>query len=302
MSHRIEGVGLVRVDLTSIVNELQSLVLLLQASKQNTEFSDEQKRYLTDSTRDRIEHLRRSIPATISSADCDGVGRDSLRKLVELLGQLPESLFRDGQCSGLELPNVCHALESLLPSLKRAAHRQSAEADPAALTEVARSGLFREFGARLSAADWHEGQPYWRGQPDDAVVRVNAGMREAMRRYPETLRWGLEDWEFLFGSTRQVIAETVAWKSLLGMSESSDADGSMTRNDLARELDVDAATIGRYAAAAGIKSGKRGGASTAYSVSDVTAILSYIVNQLPKSPATTPAKRLLETLSKRSGN
>jgi nucleoside phosphorylase len=101
---------------------------------------------------------------------------------------------------------LIYTLASQLDRHADADARKTAVAPP--FTEYQRQQLQQKYGATEYL------RRRWADEPDDAVERINTGMQETLRRFPETRTWTVDDWSWLFFCDTAVVRETAAWRSL----------------------------------------------------------------------------------------
>lgn len=209
--------GLVTVDIQQLAHEARSLGIYLQCCVQD--LADEQATSLMRRVNEQVLRIRALLPESLALASCDVLARKALQELAEWLDAMGPQLAQVSppfQVSELEV------LYSLAADFDRHADIEARRKSVAAsLTLYQRQQLYKKYGAseamRRRAAR----------EPDDAVERINIGMVETLRRFPETRTWTADDWTSLFFCSAEIVHQTAAWcalesaaTSFLGRNES----------------------------------------------------------------------------------
>lgn len=155
---------------------------------------------------EQVQRIRALIPVPIGLADCDVLARADLVDVSEWLNAV-EPRLRDlsPPFQVAELGNVYAWASQLDVHADRAARRDSVSRP---FTELARQQLQQKYGATEYL------RRRWADEPDDPVARINAGIEDAVYRFPDLERWTADDWSSLFFCSLDIVTQTSVWHDL----------------------------------------------------------------------------------------
>jgi|GEM_PF-383715 len=196
--------GLIPVSLQQLANEVRSLAMNLHCC--NQDLKEEQYAFLMQRVREQLLRIKALLPQPLALADCDLLARDTLQQLTEWVEAMQPQLRDATPPFRVAELGVLYAAASELDRQADAAARRDSVAPP--FTEYQRQQLQEKYGAteylRRRFSD----------EPDDAVERINAGMQEALSRFPDMRTWTVDDWTWLFFCDTDTVRQTAAWRSL----------------------------------------------------------------------------------------
>ncbi len=198
------GKGLIPVAIQQIAREVRSLAMNLHCC--NQDLKAEQSTFLMQRVNEQLLRIEALLPHPLALADCDLLARGTLQQLTEWVEAMKLQLrdaFPPFRFADLGL--LYAAASKLDRHADTAAQRNSVAP---AFTEYQRQQLQEKYGATEYL------RRRWADEPDNAVERINAGMEEALRRFPEMRTWTVDDWTWLFFCDTDTVRQTAGWRSL----------------------------------------------------------------------------------------
>jgi hypothetical protein len=204
--------GLVPVALQQLAHEVRSLAMNLHCCDQD--LNQEQSALLMQRVREQLLRIEALLPEPLTLADCDLLARRTMQQLSDWVEATQPQLSDASPPFRVAELGLLYTVASDLDRHADVDARRKSVAPP--FTEYQRQQLQQKYGATEYL------RRRWADEPDNAVERINAGMQEALRGFPDTRTWTADDWAWLFFCDTEVVRETVAWRSL---------DPSHTRTD-----------------------------------------------------------------------
>ena len=196
--------GLIPVALQKLSDEVRSLAMALHCC--NQQLGDEPAQMLMRRVHEQIHRIQALLPVNLVLADCDAMARKTIEQLANWINVVEPDLI--DASPPFQVPEL-GMIYGIASDLERHADTDARRKSPSPpFTELQRQKLQEKYGAtelfrRRNA-----------GETDDAVERINAGMTEALRRFPELRCWIADDWSWLFFCSSDVVKATLTWRSI----------------------------------------------------------------------------------------
>ncbi|MBX9791316.1 MAG: CHAT domain-containing protein [Pirellulales bacterium] len=197
------AIGHFPVALQQLAHEVRSLAMNLHCC--NQDLAEEPSAKIMRRVHEQIQRIHALLPEPLSLADCDVLARRTLQELADWINAVEPQLKDASPPFQVPELGLIYGFASDLDRHADSEARRSSIAPP--FTELQRQQIQQKYGATEYLRRRHA------GEPDNAVERINAGMTDALHRFPEMRTWTVDEWSWLFFCSQDVVRQTAVWQS-----------------------------------------------------------------------------------------
>jgi hypothetical protein len=196
--------GLLAVELQQLTHEVRSLAVNLHCC--NQELAATPSASIMRRVHEQIQRIHALLPEPLTLANCDVLARRTLQELADWIKAIEPQL--EDASPPFQLPELglIYGFASELDRHADSDARRKSVARP--FTELQRQQLQQKYGTTEYL------RRRYAGETDNAVKRINAGITEALHRFPDMRCWTADDWSWLFFSAPDIVCQTAAWQSI----------------------------------------------------------------------------------------